>query len=476
MDSLDNGPKKPPQPSPNRAQQPAQRQDDLAQVGNLGMESSESEQPQERLDVPVQQRHEEQALVDNDINQADVLGQQATEPSAQVVEQGPGMMPNEPQRFTPTDLDPLLEFCTRVDTSDITIQTNEKIITEVYGKLWKVTRRKLTNSEVGNLLNAIYGANGTTQLLSGKDLDTNYEFRPNRIDRFRYRVNATACLIDGHTGIQITLRTIPTDPPELSTMRLPQRILDTYAPQQGVVYVTGATGSGKSTLLASMIRELASEPDSHRKILTYESPIEFVYDSVVKTSAVVSQSEIPMHIPSFAAGVRNALRRKPRLILVGESRDSETINAVLEAALTGHPVYTTLHSNGVAETIRRLVGSFPKEERNGKTIDIIETMRLVIWQKLVPTVDGKRVALREYLAFDDDVRDKLLDCDPTNVTARTRELLKAHGQSMVEDAIAKHKEGRISDRTLAILKAGSERADEDAKQAPSDKPSDLGGM
>ena len=142
-------------------------------------------------------------------------------------------------------------------------------------------------------------------------------------------------------------------------MNLPQTILDAIEPEQGVVYITGATGSGKSTLLASIIRDIAENAESHRKILTYESPIEFVYDTVEKTSSIVSQSEIPRHLPSFAAGVRNALRRKPRLILVGEARDPETISAVMEAAMTGHPVYTTLHSNGVAETMRRLVTTFP---------------------------------------------------------------------------------------------------------------------
>lgn len=84
---------------------------------------------------------------------------------------------------------------------------------------------------------------------------------------------------------------------------------------------------------------------------------------------------------------------------MGESRDQETIAASIEAAMTGHPVYTTLHTNGVAETIRRLVNTFPHEERHGRSIDILETIRMVIWQRLVPTIDGKRVALREYLVF-----------------------------------------------------------------------------
>lgn len=370
-------------------------------------------------------------------------------------------LPNEPHRFSPTDVDVLLAYCVETEASDITIQTNSEIMIEVYGRLYKITKRKLSNTEVGMLLNAVYGPNGTTQLLGGKDLDTHYEFRPNRLDRFRFRVNGTACLVDGHDGIQVTLRTIPSDPPELSEMGLPDEIREAISPQEGCVYVTGATGSGKSTLLASIVRTLAEDPEGNRKILTYESPIEFVYDSIQAPNSLVSQSEIPTNLPSFAEGVRNALRRKPRLILVGEARDKETIDAVIEAALTGHPVYTTLHSTGVSETIRRLVNSYDSSERAGKTLDIIETIRLVVWQKLVPTVDGKRVALREYLVFNEDVRDMLLESDPDNITAATRKILAQKGQLMVDDARAKYKDGLISDRTLKVLEAGHRYAEKE---------------
>ncbi len=372
------------------------------------------------------------------------------------------LFPNEPVRFNPTLTDEILAYCQRLGASDITFQTNEPIFAEIYGKLYHITNRKLSNTEVGEILNAIYGPNGTAQILSGRDVDTHYEVRPNRNERYRYRVNATGCQIESHDGIQITLRTIPSTPPKLAEMNLPPDILEAIAPYQGVVYVTGATGSGKSTLLASIIRDIAEDPESHRKILTYEAPIEFVYDTIEAPTAIVSQSEIPRHLPSFEAGVRNALRRKPRLILVGEARDKETISAVIEAALTGHPVYTTLHSNGVAEAIRRLVTSFPAEERHGRTIDILETIRLAIWQKLVPTVDGKRVALREYLIFNDEVRDILLESTPENITAATRKLLKERGQPMDVDARKRFDEGMISMREYKLLLAGSKNADKDA--------------
>ena len=364
-------------------------------------------------------------------------------------------MPDEPTRFNPIFMDRMLEHAEKLGASDITIQTNEPIYTEVYGVLIKITNRRLSNTELGDLINSIYGPNATTQLLSGKDIDTHYEFRPNRALRYRYRVNATACLVEGHDAIQITLRTIPTTPPKLETMHLPQNILDAIAPQEGIVFITGATGSGKSTLLASVIRDLIEKENSNRKVLTYEAPIEFVYDEIETISSIVSQSEIPRHLPSFAEGVRNALRRKPRLIMVGECRDAATISAALEAALTGHPVYTTLHTSGVAETMRRLVTSFSGEERVGRTIDILETIRLCIWQKLVPSVDGKRVALREYLVFDEEARDILLESDPNEITTTTRKLVRKRGQLMTIDAKEKFEQGIISERVYNLIVAGT---------------------
>lgn len=372
------------------------------------------------------------------------------------------LFPQEPIRLTVDNVNEILIHCVKLGASDVTFQTGEPIIAEIYGKLNKVTRRRLSNNEVGEVLNAMYGPNATTMIMSGKDIDTHYEIRPTRSERYRFRINGTGCQVEGHDAIQITARTIPTDPPTLASMNLPQAVLDTIAPEQGVVYVTGATGSGKSTLLASIIRSITEDAESHRKVLTYEAPIEFVFDNVEKISSIVSQSEIPRHLPSFAAGVRNALRRKPRLILVGEARDPETIAAVMEAAMTGHPVYTTLHSNSVAETIRRLVITFPPEERQGRTIDIIETVRLVISQRLVPTVDNKRAALREYLVFDERIRDILLETDILNITNVVRKLVREYGKTIEADAHEKFKAGIITERQYRIIAEQAKREEKDA--------------
>jgi defect-in-organelle-trafficking protein DotB len=159
--------------------------------------------------------------------------------------------------------------------------------------------------------------------------------------------------------------------------------------------------------------------------------------------------------------VRNALRRKPELILVGEARDRETMSAVIEAALTGHPVYTTLHSNGVAEAVRRLVGTFPPEERHSRTLDIVETMRVVLWQKLVPTTDGRRTALKEYLVFDDKIRDHLLSIPTEEVTHQTRKYLRQYGRTMDQDAKMKYDKGVIDRHTYELTITASSNIDED---------------
>lgn len=317
--------------------------------------------------------------------------------------------PNEPSRFTAHDLDALLLFCVNNEASDITLQTNDKVIADIHGRIHRISQHKLSNSEVGELLNAIYGANGTAQIMSGTDLDTHYEIKPARGERYRFRVNGTGCHVEGAEGIQITLRTIPVDPPFLKEMALPERLIEGMLPDQGIVIVSGATGSGKSTLLSGFMREILETQTG--KVLSYESPIEFVYDNVEQPHTCMAQHEIPANLPDFPAAVRNALRRKPTVILVGEARDKETISAVIDAALTGHVVYTTVHANGVADTMRRMIAAFPADERFGRAVDLIELTRAIVWQRLVPTEDGKRAPLREWLVFDREIREELLQSE-----------------------------------------------------------------
>src|SRR5690606_24879411 len=161
-------------------------------------------------------------------------------------------------------------------------------------------------------------------------------------------------------------------------------ILVNFRPAQGLVLVSSPTGSGKSTLLSSGIRMLVERPDGNEKVLEYSAPIEYVYDGVDMPSSIVHQTHAgrdlrPRGIEGgdeqsiFAYCIRNALRRKPTIIVVGEARDKATIEAAVMAGLTGHLVMTTMHTIGVGETLRRAVMPFPDDSRRSMAVDIMES-------------------------------------------------------------------------------------------------------
>ncbi len=357
----------------------------------------------------------------------------------------PHLFPNEPNYFVAQQFDRLLLFCCENKASDVTFQTGEVVFAEIHGRQCRTTQRVLTLQEMSDIIKHVYGPNATAMIFSGTDIDTHYRLKMDRDVEYRFRVNITACYFDGYQGMQMTLRVISSQPPALETLGIEPELLPYLKVPQGVMIISGATGSGKSTLLASMIADVCSKEDANLKVLTYEAPIEYVYTRVKMPTSIVSQVEIPRNLNSFAAGVRNALRRKPGLILVGEARDQETIEAVIEAALTGHPVYTTVHSNGVADTLRRMVMIFPHEARDSCLFDLLETIKVVIWQALLPNPNGKRTAVREYLVFTNEVRDALLKTEMDQLVATIRALLPKYGQPIMADVEKKYQAGQLTD-------------------------------
>lgn len=356
--------------------------------------------------------------------------------------------PDEPARWTGNDINALLLWANDKRASDITIQTEEQIMLEINGNLYRVTNRRLDNTEVFDIIVATYGSDSAKATLNGvHDLDWAHEIRPDRSKRVRFRMNATPIFARGEKGVQITARTIPSTPPKLEELGIEQEIIDNMVASQGMIIVTGATGSGKSTLLAAIIRSILEKPDSNKKILTYEAPIEFVYDSVDKPSCSIAQTEIYKNLESFEAGTRNSLRRAPDIILIGEARDAETMGEAIVVSTTGHLLYTTVHTNGFAETIRRMVNVFPAEEKNSRAFDIISALNMVISQRLVPSTDGRRVALREYVIFNDEVRNYLLEAGVENLSLSSREVLKKYGRSFAQAAEIELNKGRISQAT-----------------------------
>ncbi len=355
--------------------------------------------------------------------------------------------PNEPPRFGANDIEPFIIWSTENGASDVTIQNEEQIFCEIHGKMVRVTERRLTKSELVAIIGSIYKSDGAVSKLNGgEDVDLPWDIKVSRDKVLRYRVNITSIFTDGQNGYQITIRTITSRAPLLENLNLPQEIINNVSPKQGLVIIAGATGSGKSTLLASVLDWRMRDPDANLKILTYEAPIEYVYDEVPKPSTCIAQTEIGRHLGDFALGVRNALRRKPSIILMGEMRDKETIGEGVTASMTGHLVYGTLHSNGVADAVRRMVNVFDAEEKNSRAIDILTSLKMVVAQMLIPSTDGRRVPIREYLVFTEEIVDQLLEVGVDNLTYETRKILQNHGQTFLKDAEMRFNEGKISEK------------------------------
>jgi twitching motility protein PilT len=205
----------------------------------------------------------------------------------------------------------------------------------------------------------------------------------------RFRVN----IFTQRGSCAIVMRVIPSSVPDFKTLHLPEQLSDAAQVRPGIVLVTGPTGSGKSSTLAAFVNKINEEKACH--VITIEDPIEFLH---MHKRATIHQRELYSDTPSFALALRAALRQAPKLILVGEMRDKETIEVALEAAETGHMVYSTLHTIDASKTIERIVGVFPSSDQPAIRGRLAKSFRYIISQRLIPKPDGTgRVAVFEIL-------------------------------------------------------------------------------
>ncbi len=205
----------------------------------------------------------------------------------------------------------------------------------------------------------------------------------------RFRVN----IFRQRGSYAIVMRVIPQTVPDFKTLNLPPQLADIVELRNGIVLVTGPTGSGKSSTLAAILNKMNEEKAIH--ILTIEDPIEFLHGH---KKATIHQRELHSDTPSFALALRAALRQAPKVILVGEMRDKETIEIGMEAAETGHLVFSTLHTVDASKTIERIIGVFPLADQQSIRTRLARTFRYIVSQRLIPKKDGTgRVAAIEIL-------------------------------------------------------------------------------
>jgi twitching motility protein PilT len=216
--------------------------------------------------------------------------------------------------------------------------------------------------------------------------------------RARFRVNVFTQR--GH--YTIILRRLTTDIPTLGQLNMPPVFHEMTKEKTGLILVTGATGSGKSTTLAALLNELNESRPIH--IVTLEDPVEFVHH---QKRATFNQREMGTDFSNFASGLRAALRQAPKVILVGEMRDRETVEIGLAAAETGHVVMSTLHTINAGQTIDRIVGMFDQEEQHQIRIRLAETLRWIVSQRLLPRIGGGRVAALEIMGNSLRVKDSV---------------------------------------------------------------------
>lgn len=380
--------------------------------------------------------------------------------------------------------DRLLTWAARNKASDITVQPYSPVWAEIGGRWRHITKRALSTTEVAMAASAIYGENARAEIAMGHDLDPAYDIMApdltadeeagclyalddqSGLGRVRFRVNITPIRVPGGVGAQLTIRTLPSQPVEIGKLGLEQPILDHFRPYQGMNLICGPTGSGKSTLASSLVRWRLETKGANEKILTYEKPVEYTYDGLENDSSFVAQTDLgnmlkPRDNHSGEAGIwayaiRNALRRKPSMIVLGEMRDRPTIEAGIEGALTGHLLLSTLHTIGVPETIRRLVMVFDPSERRTIAVDLLQVLNLVVTQLLVDKVGGGKQAVREYMVFDAAVRRELENMPVDDWPSQIRRMLSERrvvGQSMAQTARKLLEQGLITETTAHHLAA-----------------------
>jgi twitching motility protein PilT len=235
----------------------------------------------------------------------------------------------------------------------------------------------------------------TRTLLVNGSVDLSYSIP----QKTRFRVN----IFSQRGTYAIVLRVIPEGIPTLESLKMPRELYNVPALKNGIVLVTGPTGSGKSTTLAAIINQINQDHAYH--ILTIEDPVEYMHRHAKST---VNQREVGSDTKTFALALRAALRQAPKVILIGEMRDVETIEIAMEAAETGHLVLSTLHTIDAAKTVDRIVGVFPKDQEPQVRTRFSQSFRYVVSQRLLPKVGGGRIAVLEILKSTMRTRDYVL--------------------------------------------------------------------
>ncbi len=308
----------------------------------------------------------------------------------------------------------------------------------------------------------------TRQLVSRGSCDASFQLA----GKARFRVN----IFSQKGCFSTVMRQLSTRVPSIEELNLPPAFFPMTREKNGIILVTGATGMGKSTSLSAMLNEINEKKAVH--VVTLEDPVEFVHSQKLAT---FNQRELGVDFDSFASGLRAALRQAPKVILVGEIRDKETLDIALSAAETGQLVLSTLHTVDAGQTINRILGMFEKNEERQLRVRLADTLRWVVCQRLLPRVGGDRVAAFEIMQSNIRVKDVILNGESDGKTFYDIIESSPHlGMMTFDQSIAElFKAGRISEATAlayASRRSAVGRILDSIKSARGEKTTSIEGL
>jgi twitching motility protein PilT len=282
-------------------------------------------------------------------------------------------------------MEDLLRMVIDEGASDLHLSVGAPPVFRINGRLIKLETPPLNPADTEAMARAIAGEVNMQRVNEEGSVDFGFSFR--EANRFRVSVYRQKGVLGA------ALRLIPRDMKTLGEIGLPESVRGLTQLPRGLILVAGPTGSGKTTTLASILQLINASSDSH--IITIEDPIEYYHQHL---RGIINQREVGTDVPTFAEGLRRALRQDPDVILVGEMRDLETIETAITAAETGHLVFSTLHTTGAARTVDRIIDSFPGDKQEQIRVQLSTNLKAVISQLLLPRIDGPgRVAAFEVM-------------------------------------------------------------------------------
>ncbi len=326
---------------------------------------------------------------------------------------------------------PYLKLAVEKSASDIFFTTGSPAMLKVDGNMFAIGKQLMTKDLIKELAYSIMTPDQQNTFEHNLEIDLATE--AGGLGRFRVNI------FNQRGNVAMVLRYVQSKVPTIDELGVPASLRDLIMRKRGLILMVGATGSGKSTTLAAMLDHRNESAGGH--ILTIEDPIEYLHPN---KKSIVNQREIGQDTHSYAAALKSSLREAPDVILVGEIRDRETMEAAIQLAGTGHLCISTLHANNAYQTLQRIINMFPEDLRAQLYMDLSINLRAIVSQRLVRTVEGKRCAAVEVMINTPYIADLILRGEVDGIKETMADSQDRSMQTFDDALYALYKDGRIS--------------------------------